>query len=340
MFQKISLFIFFLPLLSTLLSLHVLNNYRIFNKSKRLGGTIITIIIEISLIVYYIFFPNYLLAKDFWSLLIGITILFIGGLWDDIKNLNWKKQLLFQSLAIIPILAAGDTIDHIKLPGESTFWIPVFFTYLLSFIWSLLVINSLNWFDGSDGLAGTVGLITLLILATLSINLPVNQPATFLLCLLISGSVMGFLFFNFSPAYFHLGTTGIWVLGFLIAVISIYSGGKVATASLVLGIPIINFIYVSLARLIEGKLPTVGKDRLHFHEKLIDSGWKCWQINIIFGVISVLLGVGALLSQTQGKIFLLMILTGFLLYFLFFFEKHSSQNSTAKKQENSLRQGQ
>jgi UDP-GlcNAc:undecaprenyl-phosphate GlcNAc-1-phosphate transferase len=236
-------------------------------------------------------------------------------MWDDQEKISWQKQLLFQSAAALLAVIVGDTINHIRLPGGTVFFFPPFFSAVLAYFWIILVIEALNWLDGTDGLAGSIAFITLLTLAILGLYPMVNQSSTTLLCLIIAGVLLGFLFFNFPPGRIYLGSAGVWILGFLIAVISLYSGGKVATTSLVLGIPIFNFVFVTIERLAVGKWPVFGGDRLHLHERLIDQGWEPLKIVLVFSLFSLLLGAGALLSQTEGKFYLILPLAVFFLYF-------------------------
>ena len=286
-----------------------------FIKSKRWGGIILGITVIICITVFQNIFTGFLLPKDFWSLVLGVIILLIGGIWDDLEKISWKKQLLFQSAAALLAVFVGDTIDHIRLPGGTVFFFPPLFSAVLAYFWIILVIESLNFLDGADGLSGSVSFATLLVLAILGLTPVVNQPSTTLLCLIIAGALAGLLFFNFPPAKIYLGSSGVWILGFLIAVISIYSGGKVATTALVLGIPIIDFVFVTLERIIAGKSPVFGGDRRHLHERLIDQGWSPTRVTIVFSLFSLLLGIGALLTQAQGKFFLIMFLAAFFLFF-------------------------
>lgn len=304
--------LFYLVLLGKNITRHLPLKYV---NSKRWGGIILGGTILIILVLSQYIAGGFLLPKDFVSLLLGIIILLFGGIWDDLKKISWKKQLLLQSGAAIFAVAVGDTIEHVRLPGGEILFFSPFFSAILAYFWIILVIEALNWLDGVDGLSGGVSFITLLVLAALGLTQVVNQPSTTLLCLISAGALLSFLFFNFPPAKVYLGSSGVWILGFLIAVVSLYSGGKVATTALVLGIPIVDFIFVSIERILAGKWPVLGGDRLHLHERLIDRGWSSMKITLVFSIFSIFLGVGALLSQTQGKYFLILPIAGFFLFF-------------------------
>jgi len=314
-----AVFFFLLSFIISLLFFTLLRKYSVLGVKKkgifkRSGGIYFGLVFLVVFSCFYYFLPQYVLAKDFWSILVGILILSIGGVWDDIRKTNWLIQLIFQSSAALILILVGDTIDHIRLPGGVLIEFSFLLSMILAYFWIIIIINSLNWFDGIDGLTGSISFITLIILAVLSALPFVAQPGTVLICLITAGILLGFLFFNFRPAFLELGTTGVWILGFLIAVISIYSGGKVATTALVLGLPILNFIFVSLERILKGKLPVLGGDRFHLHERLEDKQWSNTKIVITMSSIAILWGVGALLTQTSGKVFLLFLLVGVFLF--------------------------
>jgi len=84
--------------------------------------------------------------------------------------------------------------------------------------------NVMNWLDGLDGLAGGVGFIGAITLFFLSISHLVNQPPLGIISIAFAGAILGFLFFNFNPAKIFMGTTGSMFLGFMLAVIAIFSG--------------------------------------------------------------------------------------------------------------------
>jgi len=336
-FQTSSFFLFFLPLIFSTVFFYWLLGFRFgkknkiiveYRKNKRWGGIVVGISFIILLTLFQSVIPGFLLPKDFFSLIIGALILLVGGIWDDLKDLNWKKQLLIQALAAIVIVGVGDTINHIRLPGGGVIFLPFWLSLVSAFLWVTIIINSLNWFDGVDGLSGSVSLVNLLILAALSVSPLVNQPNTALLCLILAGIVLGFLFFNFSPAEVYLGSAGVWIIGFVIAVISLYSGGKIATASLIFGFPLLNFVFVSFKRISLGKWPTIGGDRLHLHEKLIDRGFRPGQVTLVISLLSFLIGVCALSLQTQGKF---LLFTALLIFFLLFYWSLKRPNSQKEK---------
>ncbi len=249
-----------------------------------------------------------ILAKDYWSILAAQLIIIAGGLADDKWNLKPVYQLFYQAGAAFVLLWANDTIDHIRLPSIGVVMLPFWLNYCLSFLWIVVVINAFNWFDGLDGMAGGVGFIGMMVLFFLSLSPLVSQPQTAAIALLTAGVLLGFLFFNFYPARIYLGSVGSGSIGLMLALLAVYSGGKVATAALILGIPLLDFIYVSFSRIRHRRLPWRGGDRRHLHYKFLDAGFSERKVVLLMYVLSAGFGILALTLQTGIKILALICL--------------------------------
>ena len=91
------------------------------------------------------------------------------------------------------------------------------------------------------------------------------------MCALLAGSLLGFLPWNFHPARVFIGTAGVFMVGYSLAVLSVLGTAKVAVALLVLGVPIIDTFWVITRRLAQGRAP-FSADRGHFHHRLLDLG--------------------------------------------------------------------
>ena len=133
------------------------------------------------------------------------------------------------------------------------------------------MINSVNFIDGLDGLlagVATIAAATLGVIALLSVP---TQPAVALMCALLAGSLLGFLPWNFHPARVFIGTAGVFIVGYALAVLSVLGTAKVAVALLVLGVPIIDTFWIIIRRLAQGRSP-FSADRGHFHHRLLDLG--------------------------------------------------------------------
>jgi UDP-GlcNAc:undecaprenyl-phosphate GlcNAc-1-phosphate transferase len=245
---------------------------------------------------------NLVITKPIAGILIGGLLILLFGLWDDLKNLNWKWQLLFQIIVAIVVISFGVKSNFIANPfgGIVSLNNPViyYFFYILYF---LILLNSLNWLDGTDGLAGGVTLASLGTIFFLSFKPEVNQPAVAILCAIAGGAVLGFLVFNFNPAKILAGTSGAWFFGFLLASFSIFAGAKIATVMMAALIPILDLARVIWERWRSGQ-SIFQKDRRHLHYLLLNAGFSERKIFISYFLASILIGALALNLNGIGKL--------------------------------------
>jgi len=296
----------------------------------RLGGLAIVVAFLIVLIGYTLAserlnfsgFRIFFMDKRLVGVLLGLIILLIVGIFDDIRSVKPWKKLCWQIVAAGMVVVFGLSINYIRLPfGEHldlTFWqVPisilghgfqlVVLGDILTIFWIVLLINTLNFLDGLDGLAPGISFITAMVIFFLSVFL--GQDAIALLAVLIAGVTLGFLPWNFYPARIFLGDSGSMSLGFLLGVLSIISGGKLATAFLVLGIPVLDVGWVVLRRVFSGASP-FRADKKHLHHRLLTAGLSQRQAVVALYLISIIFGTVAVLATTQAKFNALMILLG------------------------------
>ncbi len=249
------------------------------------------------------------------GLFIGSLILFITGLVDDRRGVSPKIKFVVQVLSALIIIAAGVGItyinkplggfiflDQIKIPIElfGSVYNIALLADLFALLWIVGIINVINFLDGLDGLASGVSAIAFFVIYILSINPTVAQPLSAIIALIMLGAILGFIPLNLNPAKLFMGDNGSMVLGFFLAVLAIIAGSKVATALLVLGLPVFDGLWVVISRIIRGKKPWIaGRD--HLHHKLLDLGLSRRWIVIIFWLITALFGSIALISGTYGK---------------------------------------
>lgn len=265
----------------------------------------------------------------FDSLKIGLIVcsalIFFFGFWDDIRELSWKKQMMFQIVIALIMIYAGLGVDYIANPfGGREFRLDGFSLAGFSILGSVFVIlwvvgfmNMVNWLDGLDGLAGGVGAIAALTLFFLSISDLVNQPPLAIMAISLVGVLLGFLVFNFHPAKIFMGSSGALFLGFILSVLAIFSGGKIATIFLVMGFPILDAIYVIINRLRKGKSPFLG-DRSHFHYALLDGGRSEREVVLSIYLLSALFG---LLALTFSGVYKFIALVALFAVVIFLFKR-------------------
>jgi UDP-GlcNAc:undecaprenyl-phosphate GlcNAc-1-phosphate transferase len=240
--------------------------------------------------------------RNLFGVLLGSLILVTAGIVDDIKGLSPATKLVAQILAAVCIPLFGIHIQWLAHPlGGPDIQLPLWLDTALIVGWIVGVINVVNWLDGLDGLAAGVSGIAATIIFFLSLAMLVNQPATALIAIILAGATLGFLPYNINPAKIFMGDTGSMFLGYILAILAVISGGKLATAGLVLGIPILDAAWVILRRLASRQSPWKA-DRRHLHHRLLDAGLNQRQTVFLYWVLSALFGSIALTSQTYGKL--------------------------------------
>jgi UDP-GlcNAc:undecaprenyl-phosphate GlcNAc-1-phosphate transferase len=201
------------------------------------------------------------------GLLLGGTVIFIFGLIDDKFDLPWYTQLAGQISAALIGISALIFIERVNNPltGDTLIW-PFFITLPVSLFWLVLMMNTVNFLDGSDGLSGGVILIaaSLLFIHTAK----EMQHSVSLLPMALIGTLVGFLIFNWYPAKIFMGSGAVY-LGYVIGALSIIGGAKMATILLVMGLPLLDVAWQVARRLAQGRNPLKG-DRGHIHFRLLD----------------------------------------------------------------------
>lgn len=295
-----------------------------------LGGTAIFISF-LALLGYYSLFTEqllsgFLLPKYLWGILVAGVVLFIGGFIDDKYELPARWQWVAPVLAIAIIIASGIGIDFISNPLGEEFrldqWSTTIFQIgdlpyrivwgadLFTLVWMLGMIYSVKFIDGVDGLSATINFIGFLIIFFLSLMPNVGQPETAFLAVVMAGAILGVWIYQFPHGQIQIGEGGVWFMGFMLGLLAILSGGKIATALLVMGIPIIDTARVIIGRLARRQSPFKG-DNTHIHHLLLRLGLKPWQVVLSVGIPSLFFGVlGLILQGEQKLIALLLVFSG------------------------------
>ncbi len=290
-------------------------------KTLRIGG--LAIILAFFLTV--LFDRNLFLSWEIKGLLLTSGLILIFGIWDDLKELSWKTQLFFQISITLLIFFWGIRIEYLTNPLSQEIInfssnLEMGISFFLVLFWILILVNSLNWLDGIDGLSGGTALIVAATIFILSLKPEVNQPPVAILAAALVGGILGFLLFNFYPAKILAGTSGAMFFGFSLSVLAIFSGTKVATAILVLFLPLADFLWVIRERFREKK-SIFQADQRHLHYKLLELGWSPRKINLLFFSVSLALAVIALNTRALGKSIAFIIFGSLMIVFLFFIRK-------------------
>lgn len=235
---------------------------------------------------------------------VAAVLVVIVGWLDESRPLSAAAQLFWQIVIAIILVLSGWIIPYVSNPLGPGVWPLGTLAFPATIIWIVLMMNVMNWLDGLDGLASSVSIVAFLTLAGISL-LPATQDATTLsLSLIAAGALLGFFLHNAPPAKVYLGTTGSWFIGMFLALAAAVSGGKVATATLVLALPVLDAGFVIMQRLLHKQPPWRG-DKSHLHHHLLAAGVSSRQIITTAVIITGLLGYVAVTAQTLQKLWAL-----------------------------------
>ncbi|MBU1036610.1 undecaprenyl/decaprenyl-phosphate alpha-N-acetylglucosaminyl 1-phosphate transferase [Patescibacteria group bacterium] len=284
-----------------------------------LGG----LAVYLSVLILILVFKDYILdgriqASYIWALIIGGLFLIVGGYLDDKYNLKPLGQIIWPILASLTILVGGISVKYITNPAGGVIDITSsLLSGLIVFFWLMGMMYTTKFLDGLDGLVSGIIFIGAIILFCVSLFWDVDQSGTSILCLILAGSVLGFLLFNFYPARIFLGEGGSTFLGFMLGTLAIISGAKIATALLIMGIPILDVVWVIVRRLFKEKHSAFLADKKHLHFRLLDIGFRQRQVVLLLYFLTLLFGAIAVFQKTQGKLVALAVLV-VVMFFLAF----------------------
>ena len=233
----------------------------------------------------------------FIGLLGGAIFAFGFGLLDDWKDFSATPQFIAQFVLVVIAIVTTIFIEEVTLPFFGFQRFPWYITYPLTTFWIMGMMNTINFLDGLDGLATGIAVIAALLFTIHMINL--GQPEEAWYALAFAGACLGFLIFNFNPAKIFLGSAGAMVLGYVLACLSILAPARVATALLVMAVPIADTAWQILNRWRSGRSPFKG-DRGHLHFRLIDSGWSQRRIVWTYWIVSAGFGGASLLIESRA----------------------------------------
>lgn len=282
-----------------------------------------------------------LAPERLWGVLAGGAILMIFGWFDDQRGLSPSWRLLGGVLAAFLVILGGVGLDKItnplggvlRLDGWQVALGPLgqiaVIADLLVFFWLLGMTYTVKILDGLDGLAAGVTAIGALMIFLVANGERWHQPDVALVALVFAGACLGFLFFNFHPAKIFLGEGGGLWLGFTLGVLSVIAGGKIATALLVMAVPILDLIRVVYLRLKTGQ-PIFHGDRRHLHYRLLDIGFSHQQAVLALYAIAILFGLTTVFLQSFNKLIVLILLAALMLLFGFWLGEKDERGAAGK----------
>ena len=234
------------------------------------------------------------------GIILGGTLVFAVGLIDDIRALRARVKLAAQIAAGIILVSFGVRLQ-LFIPSQ-------FIASVVTVAWVVFIINAFNFMDNMDGLCAGVALIAACVFFL--VVFPLNQTLTAAILLTIAGTLLGFLFYNFSPAKIFMGDSGAMFLGFILASLTVagtfymedhMSPWGLLTPIFVLSVPIFDTIGVVYLRFRAG-LPIHVGDNRHFSHRLVHLGMSKRDSVIFIYLVAFAVGLGATLLRHMGLV--------------------------------------
>ena len=231
------------------------------------------------------------------ELIAAAFLMHLLGLWDDRKALGPFVKLFTQLGIIAALVLFNREIRALTFLGT---WPSI----LITVLWIGAVTNAFNFLDNMDGLSAGVAAVctTAFLVATLSIS----QWFVAASLALLLGALLGFLYFNFSPASIFMGDSGSLVIGLLLGALTVRTtflppgenlgAGWYAVFApvIVLAVPLYDLLVVSAIRLANGKSPFVG-DTNHFSHRLVARGMSRRTAVLCLYLVSAATAVAAII---------------------------------------------
>lgn len=287
------------------------------------------------LTIYFAFLISLLLfvpgEKNIWGLALGATLIVLIGFIDDFYAISPFCRLFVQFFAGIILVVSGVGILSINLPifgnidltgininfGPGLWKIQFYlFSALFTIFWVMIFINALNFLDGVSGLSSGVTFISSLTIFFLSIHPlihenPLSQLSIAKTSIILAMIALAFLIHDFPRPKILPGDTGSTFFGFLLGTLAIFAGGKVATAIIVLGLPILDMLWAIIRRITQGRKFWQG-DLHHLHHRLLGVGLSERKVVFLYLLITAILGlIAVLLVSSMQKFFMIIALTIF-----------------------------
>jgi UDP-GlcNAc:undecaprenyl-phosphate/decaprenyl-phosphate GlcNAc-1-phosphate transferase len=249
--------------------------------------------------------PNSLpFLPTMWTILAPATLVFLLGVYDDIRGAGPYLKFSVQGIAAAMLYAGGLKIVNIPVVfGDMR--LPWFVGLFFTILWVLAITNAFNLIDGLDGLAAGSALFSTLV--AFVVALLYGQVLITIMTAALAGAILGFLRFNFNPATIFLGDSGSLFIGFVLSALAL-AGAQKAPTIVAVAIPVVSFglpiLETSLSiirRLISGR-PVFTADREHIHHKLLQRGMTHRQVVILlYGVSAVFAMLSLFLLWPTGS---------------------------------------
>lgn len=288
----------------------------------RTGGIAIFVAFISGVAIWPAIIPQPPITYEKTCIVVGAAAFFLLGLLEDIRHLpEWFRFMIQASLSLV-VASFGPRLNSLEIPGLGACPLAAPLAVGITAFWYTGFVNLFNFLDGLDGYAAGEAAILGVMMAT------VSEPVW---PLLVSAAAVGFLLLNRQPSRIFMGDSGSYLLGFLVAVLSVsgaspgrfhvpfavyllFSGTFIADASVTL-----------LRRSIRGER-WYEAHRSHYYQKLTDLGFSHMQVCGMNILVTLLLGMSGWIYIRSGMRAQYALLCGWsVLFAMFIFMIHKRE---------------
>jgi UDP-GlcNAc:undecaprenyl-phosphate GlcNAc-1-phosphate transferase len=309
-----------------------------------LGGLAITLPAFIAILVFF--------KMDSFTLpiVISLFLLIVGAALDDIFNLPARIQLIYQIIAAgiiafsilnissVPLLnmdLSALTYNFSIFNIEQSLALPGDF---ILFFWILVCINAVKWTAGSPGIIEANSFVIFSLIFVIALRDMSIFSST--ISILIAGGLLAFLIFAFPPQKIMTGSAGKSVYGFLICILAIVADAKISTTIMLLMLPLIDFVYVIIKRLLTHKPKSLGELMKisgpdHLHHQLMNLNVSRSQLVLIEMSATLFLGSFAILTTGALRYFTLVICLALGIAFIVYINIRASKKKKEQEEKES-----
>jgi UDP-GlcNAc:undecaprenyl-phosphate GlcNAc-1-phosphate transferase len=228
---------------------------------------------------------------------LGMTLLFALGLLDDFWHVKPQTKLVGQILVASLVTFLGFRLNWFTSLTLDT---------MVTIAWIVGITNAFNLLDNMDGLCAGLGFIPAVFLAVLFWE---TMPQAALIAMIVAGALAAFLIYNFNPASIFMGDCGSLIIGFVLAVLSLYVSeidatnvlSNFAVPVMLLLVPIFDTSLVTFIRLLSGRKASVG-GRDHTSHRLVLMGFSEKRAVLYLYGLGAVCGVSALFASRSDTL--------------------------------------
>jgi len=229
-------------------------------------------------------------SRTLLTILLPGTLVFLLGVYDDIRPLDPSAKFAVQTIAAVLLFAGGLRILDLPIVFGGRHF-PWFVGLPVTVLWVLAITNAFNLIDGLDGLAAGSAFFSTLVVFVVALITQTGLVS--MMAIVLVGAILGFLRFNFSPATIFLGDCGSLFIGFMLSALAL-QGAQKAPTIIAVAIPVVSFglpileTTLSIARRFLSGRPVFIADREHIHHKLLQRGLSQRQVVITLYAVSAI----------------------------------------------------